>query len=156
MAKGRTSGQRGFSNSYTPTANSTAALLSGLNAPLLPSRPLLPEFGPFIEVEDGRTYNPVDPSFRSLTIGGSIARINVAKVVVHKRPVIAYGQPIYAYRGLPRGVQVPVGVKFESPFRVVRCLRRKIRREVIFALRKEKKGAGARHRRHNAFSKVGC
>lgn len=105
------------------------------------------------EIQDTRRHDPTTPrkARTSFTIGG-----NLARVVVHKRPWIAYSKPIWAYRGIPVGLQPPVGVMFESPFRVIRCLRRKIRRNVIFALRKFRKGAGAKHRRRNYDSNIRC
>lgn len=121
---------------------------ASLSALLPPVGPLVPS--PLLELEDGRQWHP-DPERSPVMIGGRLAR-----VVVHSRPVVAYGKPIYAYRGLPRGFQPPVGVKFESPFRVITCLRRKIRREIIFARGKAGSGKKQRMPRRDWKSSVSC
>lgn len=143
-------GSRRASAIASPIANAESDPLVQLLAPTPAVSVFEATAEPLSLVQDNRVYHPEGPR-QSVVIGGRLAR-----VVVHNRPAIAYGKPIYAYRGMPHGLQVPVGTKFESPFRVVRCLRRKIRREVIFALRKEKKGAGARKRRRNPDSGVKC
>lgn len=115
--------------------------------PSLPSRWVPAEpLADLREVEDFREWHP-DPDHGAVTLGG-----NWARVVVHPRPFVARSKPIYAWRGLPVGLQPPVGLKFESPLKVVTCVRRKVRREVIHALaklRKKKKPGrgGAKHRR---------
>lgn len=154
MARGSRS--RGVARShtiatYTPPQDPLADVLRPFYS--TPARLFDDVATPFTDFEDGRTFSPDvnNKPRRAVVIGGRPARL-----VVHKRPIIAYGQPIYAYRGLPKSVQVPVGVKFESPLRVIRCLRRKIRRNVIFALNKRRKGAGAKRRRRNEYSNVGC
>lgn len=50
----------------------------------------------------------------------------------------------------------PVGIRFADPRRTLICVRRKQRKEVLFAKRKTGKGARARHRRRNYFSEVSC
>lgn len=47
-------------------------------------------------------------------------------------------------------------VQFDAPKRVLICIRRKIRKEVLFAKRKTGKGARARRHRRNYFSEVTC
>lgn len=114
--------------------------LRSLLMPVTPSLPLArPSLSNLFEVEDLRTWHP-DPEQGALTIGGRFAA-----VIVHKRPVIARANTIWSARGLPVGVQVPVGFRFESPFKVITCLRRKVRRGVIFA--RGKAGFGVRRRR---------
>lgn len=115
------------------------------------------------DLEDGRVWHP-DPDRGAISLGNqSIARVvvdnrsirfgnNLANWTVHRRPWIAYSQPIWSWRGLPRNLQVPVGVRFESPLKVVTCVRRKVRREVIHALdkvrnKKREKGRGGARRR---------
>lgn len=50
----------------------------------------------------------------------------------------------------------PTGLSFAAPRKVAVCVRRKTRREVIFAMRKRGKGAASRKRRRNGFSQIGC
>jgi len=47
------------------------------------------------------------------------------------------------------------GLRFADPKLVALCLRRKRRREVIFAKNKQKKGSGAR-KRNNFWSRISC
>jgi hypothetical protein len=47
-------------------------------------------------------------------------------------------------------------LRFKVPSRTLACVRRGIRREVIFALRKTSAGAGARHRRRTVNSSISC
>lgn len=47
-------------------------------------------------------------------------------------------------------------INFARPAGVSLCARRKQRREVIFATKKQRKGAGARTRRRNEWSNVKC
>lgn len=118
-------------------------------------QPSLPSLRPwrvssFVDVEDGRSWHP-DPERGAVTVGGRWARL-----VVHPRPAVAYSRPLWSWRGTPRGVQVPVGLRFESPLKVITCLRRKVRREVIFARRKAGAGARSRVRARNWRSEIGC
>ena len=48
------------------------------------------------------------------------------------------------------------GLSFAVPRDVAICVRRKTRREVLFALKKRGKGSGAKRRRRNHFSQIGC
>lgn len=109
---------------------------------------------PLTEVEDFRRYDP-DPEPAARDHRGRPARFSVAVSpfhTVHSRSVVARSY----FTGMPRGFQVPVGIKFSNPLSVVACVRRKVRRAVLFAKGKRHKGSGARHRRRNAYSNVGC
>lgn len=104
---------------------------------------------PLTEVEDRRSWHP-DPGRGAVTIGG-----NWARVIVHPRPFVARSRPIWGH-GLPTAVQVPWGVMYESPFRVIRCIRRKVRREVMFARGQGgKRGRKGKYHR-NADSNIWC
>lgn len=88
------------------------------------------------EVEDTRRFDP-ERSFRSpLAFSGGQASAR-------------------SVRGSTARVVGP-HIGFDQPQEVVRCARRKSRREVIFAKRKFRKGAGARRRRFNFWSLVRC
>lgn len=115
--------------------------LLALTTPIQPFSPLpslahVPsQRSQFNEIEDGRRFVP-GPS-RSRLFAGSSAPLKIGS----KRP---------SQRG------PATGVAFASPVHTVRCVRRKERREVIFALRKRGKGAAARRRRRNYWSNVSC
>lgn len=105
--------------------------------------------------EDGRFFNFDQPETPRNVYTGRPARFSVAVSpfhTVHGRSPIARSY----YTGMFRGFQVPVGVKFSNPVSVSACIRRKIRRAVIFAKGYRHKGAGARHRHRNAYSNVAC
>lgn len=58
-----------------------------------------------------------------------------------------------AKKNAPR---LPARVAFDAPKQVLICIRRKRRKEVLFAKRKTGKGARARRHRHNYFSEITC
>lgn len=86
------------------------------------------------QLEDRRQFHPS----RSLRPAGAMSR--AARSLVEPAAV---------------GSRTP-GLKFADPEKVSRCVRRKDRREVLFAKRLTRKGAGASHRRRNWFSAIGC
>lgn len=93
------------------------------------------------EVEDLRTWSP-EPVRTPLTVQG------VASSYVRSEP--------------PRGGAALSGRLFSArpqvvvdSSRVVMCVRRKQRREVLFAKKRTRAGAGARRKR-NIFSDIGC
>ena len=145
MARGRGGSRRTVRDVSTDARRDAIGSLTRSVLPGLFVEPPSP-----LSIEDRRFWHP-DPDRGAITLGGRFAR-----VVVHKRPPIAFSKSLYAYRGLPRGIQVPVGVRFESPLKVVTCIRRKIRREVILA--RGHGGKGKRHRvpRRTWRSNVGC
>lgn len=56
---------------------------------------------------------------------------------------------------LKAGVK-PQSVKFSIPRQVATCVRRKIRKEVMFALKLRGKGSGSRRRKRNFWSRISC
>lgn len=107
-------------------------------------------------VQDRREFHP-DSLIPDLEIDGTPSRFVVPGITrprwrLHTRPWIARDY----YTGSVRGFQVPVGIQYESPLRVLTCVRRKIRRQVMFAKRKMGVGAKARFRRRNSRSGVKC
>lgn len=141
---------RGGRSKSRPLRSAGRRDTSVLSLPSVPARLPSPAFSPLSEFEDRRAWDP-DPERGALTFGGRYAR-----VVVHSRPVIARANRIWSASAYPVGVQVPVGVRFESPFKVITCLRRKIRRGVIFARNKAGKGVRRRSPRRSWRSNVVC
>lgn len=105
-------------------------------------------------IEDNRRFNPEPLRDRPILDAlGRPSRFFVSPSVrVHRRSVVARSY----FSNTPVGLQVPVGVKVRSLFPVVVCVRRKIRKAVMFALGKTGKGAKARRRRRNSRSDVRC
>lgn len=145
MAKGRSGRVSVGQAARGPVGSLTygRTLLTPLYSPLRLFQPL----------DDGRYWHP-DPDHGALTVGGRYARI-----VVHKRPLIARNKALSGWiggRGVPVGLQVPIGVRFESPYKVLTCIRRKVRREVIFARKKAGSGVRRRKPRRSWRSNVVC
>lgn len=151
MARGRGSRGRSWSE-WTAAKRDDLTTSLGRFGLLSPS--YRPGFPSLVEVEDGRSWHP-DPDRGAVTIGGRWAR-----VVVHPRPIVARTKPLWAWKGMPIGLQPPVGLRFESPLKVVTCVRRKVRREVIFALDRQRSrksgGRGGRRYRRTWRSNIGC
>jgi len=111
-----------------------------LNLPDSPSRPLsgvVPS--PLSLVEDNRLWHPLNPSPAKFWTGGS------AKISERPRRSNRYN---------PFMLSGDLG--FINPQKVIRCVRRKMRREVIFALDKQRKGSGSKRRRRNEYSSISC
>lgn len=89
-------------------------------------------------VEDRRRFHPL----RTLRPAGALKRSS-------RRIVLPPAS------NLP-GRFPPTGLSFAVPRKVAICVRRKTRREVLFALKKRGKGSGARRRRRNRFSSISC
>lgn len=91
-----------------------------------------------IEIEDNRTWTPVPFHSPVSVFLKADANVNVGR----KRNV----QFAYNARDIFR---------FERPEHLARCVRRKQRREVLFALRRTRSGRG-RPKRRNYWSDVSC
>lgn len=103
---------------------------------------------------DARFFDP-DPDPPARDIYSRPARFEVSVTPFHKvhsRSVIARSY----YTNAPRGLQVPWGIKFSNPLSVTACIRRKMRRAVMFAMGRTRKGAGARRHKRNSYSNVRC
>lgn len=96
--------------------------------------------------DDRRRWHPDGDNRPVLTRSGTIASVRVgpASWTVHKRPVVARG---YFGGVMPKGFQVPIGLKFANEWSVSTCIRRKVRREIIHAknlvFKVKRRGAGA-------------
>lgn len=86
------------------------------------------------EVEDRREYHPLETQRAPRTVHHRDARRLVAVPSLHFSPFN----------------------KFNVPEQVIRCIRRKIRREVMHALKLRGKGSGKRHRKRDEWSDVHC
>lgn len=108
------------------------------------------------DVEDQRDFH-FEPDPPAVDIRGRPVRFAVSSVVrppsvrVHRRSVVARDY----YTNMFRGFQLPYGIKYQSMFPVVTCVRRKMRRMVLFALGRTKKGSRG-SRRRNDRSGVKC
>lgn len=76
------------------------------------------------------------------------------------RPALSFGRRSTLVISSSAGIAgrqnvLPARVRFDVPEKVAKCVRRKERREVLFAKRKTRKGAGSRRRR-DWWSDVSC
>lgn len=94
-------------------------------------------FRSILQLEDRRLFEPVDTFPRALFHRSArlVPSINT---------------------NVKRSNHVPTGISFNVPEEVSLCVRRKQRREVLFAKRRTGKGARARRRRRGPFSSVSC
>lgn len=123
MAKGKSKGGR---DNSSPIANGTL------------SRPTVtPSSVHLIEVQDRRTYHPEAAARPPLSTSGTRTRLKAVSPLPKPKTQKAYRAPVLR--------TVPHQIGFRAPESVLVCVRRKIRKEVLHALRKT--GFGKRHRR---------
>lgn len=128
--------KRGSFYTYTPTAN--LRLLGPSLSSLVLNRPEATQLLDWDEgledlrtVQDRRRFD-ADPHKPARKTSGSKATFRA----LHNAPMQVIG--------------------FEHPKRVLICLRRKARREVLHALKKTGRGHGGGRKRRNAYSNVRC
>lgn len=92
-----------------------------------------------LSIEDRRRFEPVDTFPK-----GKFHRS--ARLVVH---------PNKNNKSAAKGT-VPSRVKFAVPREVAMCVRRKQRREILFAMRRTGKGSRAKRRRRTFYSNISC
>lgn len=121
------------------SATSSRSLTSLLRTPY----PLAP--GPLVDVEDRRRHHPLMEWAPPKIITGNPARIAHKNKFSRPHKLAGFTVP-----------GVPTKVRFKAPAKTLLCIRRAQRKEVLFAKRKTRKGAGASRRRRNPFSEVSC
>lgn len=94
------------------------------------------------KIEDRRTYHPSGPMRSARSFNKAHHRLVVKASRPGRKPKAASSFP-------------PAKVQFHDPKKVLVCVRRQTRREVIFATKRRGKGSSAR-RKHNWFSDVSC
>lgn len=147
-------------SSRSPSARTSAtandplrSLLGSSNSDAFTSPAPVNPFRHLDQVQDGRTWYPDDDRpIQTVTGNRTWSVVRVPRLIVHKRPIVAR----HYYTNLPVGFQLPIGVKRVGMFPVVTCVRRSIRKAVLFATKQTKKGSGARRRKRSYSSHVGC
>lgn len=157
MAKG-SSRKRGSNTSDWDSASPSDDASSDRSAiPIRSSRSVrdyLPE-NYYRDVDDSRRWTP-DPLGRAKTVTGNKPRIIVKRGPGGRPLRSAAKQGLFSGRAHTVVGQVTSRLGFSVPHDVLVCIRRAMRREVLFALKKRKAGAGAKRRRRNAWSDVDC
>lgn len=92
--------------------------------------------------QDLRTWHPEGPARPAFAKPRSAARI-----------VVSRGRQDRARR---MGESPHPGLSFAAPDKVVLCVRRKRRKQVLFAKKKTGKGSRAKKRRRNYWSSISC
>lgn len=141
-----TSRNRGHSDDYQDLENELLAPVAGPSPPAAlrpPARSAL--------IDDRRRWDPGDTPRDAFGRQARVVMSPKASAKARQQPAVKPSRPrLYQSRAFLREVQ-----SFEDPRRVMICVRRKSRREVLFAIRKTGKGARSRKRR-NEWSNVRC
>lgn len=88
-----------------------------------------------LEVEDARRFDPTRTIRPPRKISGrAVRRITDKPSRGRKRPLL----------------------RFDDPFSVIICVRRKMRRAVLFGLRRTGKGARSRMRKRSVYTEISC
>ena len=120
--------------------------LPRVTAPSL-SLPVLRPSSLLTEIEDRRTYSPLGPLRGAVSFSGAQHGLRA----VDRKTTDRFS----GLRKFPSQTKAHVG--FDAPVHVLVCVRRKRRKEVLFAKRKTGSGGGRQRRpRHNWFSKIHC
>lgn len=126
------------------------SLLSQPPLPVRPARFTVPTLSVLRQIEDRRDYHPSGPKRAARTLLGTTAKVKRVPTILRK-----------GTNRLLKSVQSASGVlgrdkvAFQMPERVVVCVRRKVRREVLFAKRATGKGSRS-FKRRNEWSEVKC
>lgn len=126
----------------TPTPSLTFRLPSVIRSPLSVVTPTVLQ-----EIEDRRTYHPLGRSRPARFSTGGPSHVTVKDRPRNGR--FRYSDP-FGSSG------TKAFVAFTRPSAVAICVRRKTRKEVLFAKRKAGRGGSQRRHRRNWFSKVSC
>lgn len=146
---GRRSRQKSSAKRETFDFPNDSELLREYTKPKPAYRPIVTHTAPkaLTPIEDRRTYHPQGKARPARSLNKSQHRL-----------AIATSKPAHV-RSAKRSVgqaRLPHAVQFEAPKQVLVCIRRKARKEVLFALRKTGKGARAKRHRQSYYSNVRC
>lgn len=127
---------------------------------LVPRLALIPKSPPLQLIEDRRTHHPLgkDRPARSLKAAHHQLKVPKPKPRVIRgpdnKPMKSAARP--KFNPLRPFSSLPATVGFRSPKSVIICLKRKIRKEVIFAKKLTGKGSRKTNRRRNQWSDIRC
>lgn len=98
---------------------------------------------------DNRLFHP-DPVTRTISEPRSASRL-----VIPRESAVSPRRSVQDRPGNSRTARLPHQLAFSQPKQVSVCIRRKARREVLFAKQRTRKGAGSRRHR-NQWSEIKC
>lgn len=111
--------------------------------------------GNFIHTATSRAAHYYNPSVLALEDRRFYAPVETyPRAQFHRSAVLTVSPNVNVMRS-KRNV-IPPRIKFAVPKEVSLCVRRKVRRSVLFAKRLSGKGSRARKRHRNAFSSISC
>lgn len=106
------------------------------------------------EIEDRRRHHPLGPNQPAKQLSGHPVKPHKVKSTVTRVKRAADGRPMKSRVAV---VGVPARLRFAVPLRTIVCVRRKVREEVLHALRKTGKGARrSKKARRNVYSHISC
>lgn len=133
----------------TDFANDPELLARTINRAAFQPSPLVHHTSPssqiLRDIEDRRTYHPDGPSRAARS---------------YDRPTHTLVLPVHPKNVNKRAGRassaLPKTVQFQAPKRVLVCIRRNARKQVLFALNKTGKGARSRKHRKSEYSSIRC
>lgn len=102
-----------------------------------------PRLVPLLEIEDNRRFYADTPYYRPKTTSGAVAVV---------RPAASPASRVRWASGLSR----PLRNVIQNPARAILCVRRQMRRQVLFSMRKAGRGIRVRSPRWNDRSFIFC
>lgn len=105
------------------------------------------------QIEDRRTWHPQGKTRPARSFQSSQHKL---KIATNRHTSPRSTNPVHLKKAAARAAALPHRVQFDAPQKVLICVRRQQRKQVLFALRKTGKGARAKRHRQSYFSSIGC
>lgn len=150
MSRSRRRREDNLPSLTTSLPSVSAPSVSARRSPLVasPSQTILQQ------IEDRRTFHPLGESRPARFSTGGPSRISVKDRAYNGRYKYADPHRISANIHLNSGTKAPLS--FAAPDGTIVCIRRRTRKEVLFATRRAGRGGKQRKHRRNAYSGVRC
>lgn len=113
---------------------------------------------PYQEIEDRRTFHPSGPNRPARRKTGAPARLQLRDPInaSQRNKAKRFWDRLLREGRRSTSLQTKAKIGFNEPERVLTCVRRQRRKEVMHALRKTKRGAGSKRRRYTWRSQLSC
>lgn len=136
--------------------DNSPSLMPALLRPTAPSVSPLPSPARTIlqEIEDRRTYHPLGDARPARFSTGGPSRISVKDRSYNGR--YRYADPHRTSKNIHLNSGTKAPLSFASPDATIVCVRRKTRKEVLFAKRRAGRGGKQRRHRRTLYSGVQC
>lgn len=118
------------------------------------SRPFVTHTAPKLtQIEDRRTWHPDGKTRPARSLNKSQHRLVIA---TNRHTSPRSTNPVHTKKAATRAAYLPHQIQFQAPKQVLVCIRRKKRKEVLFAKKLTGKGARARRHRSTEYTGVKC